>query len=306
MVRGTSNTIFGLDGDLFTGGPTFKADIDTGSGTWVQSETVTWTEAGTPSEGQLIAVDSLDGTTATEIWIHLNYGINPTDGTVLTGNGGATGTINVSVTNLTPPANLIGLFTGNWIGDYGVGFTYSQMTKDDAVKPLDGSGPLSPPNNVNVSVTVNGTTNSHVFLSPATGGVVDQTQYTVDTATSGTTSFIVAEAIASDTPASGWVLVKEGTTFEPIEYDSWSGSTFTTTSSLGQTYTAGKDVIIPIFYDNVSTDGGNVQTSLIQSVNIPVAGWVRQGTPSNPGKPVPISGTIGSAGLALSVTIEAE
>ncbi len=306
MVRGTSNVIYGLDGDLFTGGPTFKADIDSGSGTWVQNEVVSWTEDGTVSEGSLIAVDFMDGSTATEIWIHLNFGINPTDGTVLTGAGSASGTVDVSMTSLSPAANMIGLFTGNWIGEYGVGFLYAQMTKDDAVKPLDNSGPLSPPNNVSATIVVNGTTNAHVFLSPSTGGVIDETQYTVDTATNATSSFIINEVIASDTPTSGWILVKEGTTFEPVQYDSWDTKTFTTTIPLGTTYTSAKDVIIPIFYDNVSSDGGNVTTSLIQSSDIPVAGWVRQGTPTNPGKPVPISGTIGTAGYSASVTIEAE
>ena len=306
MVRGTSNVIFGMDGDLFTGGPTFKADIDTGAGTWVQNEVVSWTEDGTPSEGTLIAVDSLTGTSATEIWVHLHKGINPTDGTILTGAGAAVGTINISMTGLAPAANLIGLYTGNWIGEYGIGFLYAQMTKDDAVKPLDNSGPLSPPNNVSAVVTVSGTTNAHVFLTPSTGTVINETRYTVATATSATSSFIITEAISSDTPTSGWILVKEGTTFEPIEYDSWDTSTFTTTAPLGQTYTPAKDVIIPIFYDNVSSDGGNVTTSLIQSSDISVAGWVRQGTPANPGIPVPIAGTIGTAGLSLNVTIQPE
>jgi len=181
------------------------------------------------------------------------------------------------------------------------------MTKDDSVKPLDNSGPLSPPNNVTAKVTVNGTTNSHVFLSEATGGVINQTQYTCATGNNlGDPDFVINEAIAGDTPTSGWILIKEGTTFEPIEYSSWTSSTFTLVGTLGQNYTSGKNVIIPILYDNIATDGGFHTANLVQSTDIPVAGWVRQGTPAAPGKPVAISGTIGAAGLALTVTIESE
>ncbi len=307
-TRGSSATIYGMDGDFYTGGPTFKSDIDSGSGTWVQSEEITWTENGTASGGRLMAVDNLTGASATEIWVHILFGINPTDGTVLTGNGSAAGTVNVTTTNLIPAPNGVGVFTGSWIGDYGVGFKVSQLTVSDSVKPLDGSGPLSPPNNVPVAVTVNGTTDGHVILAIKDGGTggIDETQYTVDTATNATSSFIIAEDIASDTPPSGWILVKEGTTFEPIEYDSWSGKTFTTTSPLGKTYTAAKDVIIPMFYDDAVTDGGTVSTSLIYSSDIDVVGWVRHGAAGTPHKPVAIAGTVGSAGLSLSVTLESE
>ena len=301
MVEGTSNTIFGMDGDLFTGGATFKVTLGSGTGTWVQSEQVTWATG----MGYVIGVDDLDGTTAGEIWVHLNTGVNPLSGETLTGAGAATGVPSADATGLAPAANLIGLYTGAWIGHYGIGFTYAEMTKDDSVTPLDNSGAIKPPNNVSVSVTVSGTTLSHVFLTESTGTVINESQYTVATATSGTTSFIINEAIESDTPTAGWILVKEGTTFEPVEYTSWSGSTFTV-ASLGTTYTAAKTVIIPIFYDEVATDGGTVTTSLIQSTDITVAGWVRQGTPTNPGTPVEISGTIGTAGLSLSVAVAAE
>ena len=254
-----------------------------------------------------MAVDNLTGASATEIWIHILTGVNPTDGTVLTGAGAADGTVNISVTNLIPSPNHLGVFTGAWIGDYGVGFATAELTVADSVKPLDGTGPLSPPNNVPLSITVNGTTNSHVILAIKDGGTggIDETQYTVAAADSGTTSFIINEAIASDTPPTGWILVKEGTTFEPIAYTAWSGSTFTV-ASLGQTYTAAKDVIIPFFYDNVATDGGNASSSLIYSTDIDAIGWVRHGDASNAHKPVAIAGTIGSAGLSLTVQMESE
>jgi len=308
MTRGTASTIYGVDGDFFTGGPTFSADLDTGGGgTWVQNEVVSWTEAGEPSTGILMAVDNLTDTSSTEMWVHILTGINPTDGTIISGTT-ASNAVDTVVTSLIPSFNHLGVFTGaSWIGALGIGYDIGQLTSADSVQPLDGSGPLAPPNNVPIAVTVNGTVNSHVLLARATAGVVDQTQYTA--AAGNNTSdpdFVINEAIDSDTPPSGFILVLEGTTFEAIEYASWAGSTFTLVGTLGSNYTAGKTVIVPIFYDLIATDGGSASTSLIYSSDIEVAGWVRHGEVGSPHKPVPIAGTIGTAGLSLTVTMESE
>lgn len=309
LVRGTLATIYGIDGDLFTGGATFSTTLTTGVGgdLWVQNEVVTWTEAGTPSSGILMAVDNLADDSATEMWIHILTGINPTTGTTISG-AIASQDANV-VSSLIPSPSHLGVFTGSWIGEFGIGFAVAELTQSDSVKPLDGSGPLSPPNNVPVSVTVNGTTNSHVILAikdPVLGGI-DETQYTLGAGNNlGNGTLVVAEVIASDTPPSGWVLVKEGTTFEPIQYASWSGSTFTLVGTLGANLTAGKDSIVPFFYDNVPTDGGTIATSLIYNADIDVIGWVRHGDAGDAHKPVPIAGAIGTAGLSLSVNMESE
>ena len=104
------------------------------------------------------------------------------------------------------------------------------------------------------------------------------------------------------------MLVKEGTTYEPIEYTAWSGSTFTLAGTLSQNYTAGKDVGVPFFYEDATggSDPRVASKSLIYNTDIPVIGWVRRGDPATPKKPVPITGTIGSAGLALTVQLESE
>jgi len=310
MVRGTSSLLYGIDGDLFTGGPTFACDVDTsGGGTWVQNEVVNWTEAGTASSGILMAADDMSDASTSELWIHILTGINPTDGTIISG-ATASNTVNVSVTSLIPSPNHLGQFTGSaWIGDFGIGFVPGELTSADSVKPLDGSGPLQPPNNVPISVTANGTTNAHVILAIKDGGTggIDQTQYTAAAGNnSGNGTFVINEAIASDTPPSGSVLVLEGTTFEQLVYTSWSGSTFTLSGTLGANYTAGKDVIVPMLYDNIPTDGGTASTSLIYSADIDVVGWVRHGEPGTPHKPVGIAGTIGTAGLSLTVQMDSE
>lgn len=304
MTRGTTETIYGIDGDLFTGGPTFSTTLDLGSGTedWVQNEVVDW---GTGT-GILMAVDDVGDDTATEMWVHLLTGVNPVTSDVMTG-ATASQVVNTPTT-LTQSANFLGQFTGSaWIGAFGLGFDAAEVTQADAFNPLDNSGPISPPNNVNIQVTVNGTTNSHVMLAEATAGAINQTQYTGAAAnTSGDGDYVIKEAIAADTPTSGWILAFDGTTFRAEEYASWTGSTFTLTGTLSQTYAEDAVTIIPIFYDNIAADGGTASTSLVQSTNIEVAGWVRHGDPASPHKPVPISGTIGSAGLSLTVQVESE
>lgn len=307
LVRGTAVNVFGMDGDLFTGGPTFKADVSgAGSELFVQNELLSWTESGVPSTGTLMGADSLTDGSTTEIWVHIRTGINPTNGTVVTGAAGSV-TLTADGTNLIPAANGIGQFTGAWIADYGVGFDAAQVGQADSLRPLDDSGPLSPPNNVLVSVQANGVANAHVFLARATGGNINQTQYTAAAGnTSGNSTFVIKESFAADDPITGWLLVIEGGAFVPLEVTSWAGSTAQINGTLPQTFTEDAVVLFAYLYDNIASDGGTAQTSLVQSSNIEVAGWVRFGDAAAPRKPVPISGTIGPAGLSLSVTLETE
>lgn len=304
LVRGTTETVYGIDGDLFTGGATFSCTLDAGAGgeLWVQNEVVSW---GTGT-GIMMAVDALGDDASTEMWIHLLTGINPTAAETITGAAASNGV--ATVTTLSSSANHLGQFTGAaWIGAFGIGFNAAEVTQADSFSPLDNSGPIQPPNNVNIQVTVNGTTNSHVMLAPATGGVINQTKYTSAVGNNlGDGDFIINEAIDSDTPTSGWILGFDGVGFSPEAYSSWSGSTFTLVGTLSQNYTSAVAVIVPIFYDDVPLDGGTASTSLVQSSDIEVAGWVRHGALGDVHKPVNIAGTIGSAGLSLTVQLEAE
>jgi len=305
---GTSSTLYGMDGDLWTG-RLYDCTIDAGSGTWVQNETLSWGTGATAGTGHLVGVDNTSGSSTARLIIHLDTGVIPVDNTVVTGNGSATGTLNGNSSKITSVPNLLGTYTGSaWIGADGMGFEASELGSNDSVKDLDGNT-ISPPNNVTATVKVDGATNSHVILAIKDGstGGIDETQYTADSGNnSGDSTFVINENIASDTPASGFILVKEGTTFEPIEYTSWSSKTFTLVGTLSKSYTSGKDVIVPILYDNISSDGGSVSNTLVYSSDIDVVGWVRHGVPGSPSKPVNISGTIGTAGLSLSVQLDSE
>lgn len=321
MVRGTSATIYGLDGSFFTGGPTFQAAVDTPTGTvLVQNEVLTWTEAGTVSSGVLMAADDLTASGTTAIWVHILTGINPTDGTVLTG-ATATLAVNIAVTGYNPDPEHFGTWTGTaWIGAYGIGFVAGNLGTNDSVTDLDGDI-LSPPNNVNITVSTNGATDPHVFLSRK-DGVLNAPDYTDNTVGAGNTSgnsvFVVTTAIDSETPPSGSVLVLDttggATTYEELEYSSWTGSIYTLdvggiTPTLPRTYTSGDATFTALLYDSAIGGGDprSISTSLIYGgTPFDVVGWVRHGDPATPNKPVPISGQVTAAGFSTSVTLDAE
>jgi len=310
---GTSETLYGIDGDLWTG-RLYDCTIDAGSGTWVQNETLSWGTGATAGTGHLVGVDNLSGGSTTRLLFHLDTGVAPSDNTVITGNGSATGTLNGDPTAMTTNPNLLGTFTGTaWIGADGMGFTASELGSSDSVKDLDGNV-ISPPNNVTVTVSVTGGSTGddpHVFLAPK-DGALNAPDYTVYTAAAGNSSgngtLVVSGSISADTPASGQVMIKRANSYKHYDYTSWSGSTFTLSGTLSETYSSGDDIFVPILYKSATGAGltKNASNTLVYSSDIDVVGWVRHGDPATPDKPVPISGTIGTAGLSLTVVLDDE
>ncbi len=86
LVDGTSETLYGVSGALWTG-RLFDVDIASGTGTWVQDEEVSWGTGATEGTGNLVGVDDVDGTTSSRIILHLNTGIAPTDTVTVSGGG---------------------------------------------------------------------------------------------------------------------------------------------------------------------------------------------------------------------------
>lgn len=321
LVYGTAETLYGIDGDLWTG-RLYDMPVGSGSGTFVEGETpdtLTWT-GGT---GSLVGVDDVTGTSTTRLILHLTTGIAPSDTDVITASGGAAATLTADPTGITTNPNLLGVFTGTaWIGAYGMGFLAGELGSSDSVTDLDGNV-LSPPNNVNIQVTVEtglAGDDPHVFLTQK-DGVLSAPDYTTNTVGAGNAAsdpdFVVTTAIESDVPQDGWILVLDttggGVTYEPYHYSSWTGSTYILDATdhpggLTTTYTAGDPVFNAILY--VSATGGGTtklaSNSLIYSSDIDVVGWVRHGDPATPDKPVSISGTIGTAGLSLTVVLDDE
>lgn len=317
LVYGTAETLYGIDGDLWTG-RLYDMPVGSGAGTWVEGETpdtLTWGTGATAGTGSLVGVDNVTGASTTRLILHLTTGVAPADAMLVTGSGGATATLTAAPTGITTNPNLLGVFTGTaWIGAYGMGFLAGELGSSDSVTDLDGNV-LSPPNNVNIQVTVevgDSGDDPHVFLARKDGALnaPDYTVYTGTAQSSGAGVLIINEAIDSDIPQVGTVLVLATgqTTYEAYDYTSWTGSTFTLSGTLNNDITNADPVFIGILYKS-ATGGGTTKlasNSLIYSSDIDVVGWVRNGDPATPDKPVAISGTIGTAGLSLTVVLDNE
>lgn len=310
LVDGTTNTLYGVDGDLWTG-RLYDCSIVSGTGTHVQNETVDWVTG----NGNLVGVDNLDGTLTGRYILHIGAGVPPLNTDVITGNGLATAVLDADSVKLTTSPNHLAQFTGAWIGAFGIGFDSNEIGSSDSFKDLDGNV-VTPPNNVTISGTIealNLADDLHLFLAPkdAVLDAPDMTVYTCvgEIVTSGV--IVVNEVIASDTPQTGWfgVLKTGTTTYKFYEYSSWTGSTFTLVGTVADdAITASDPGMHAIAYDSM-VGAGTTKTftnSLIYSTDILVRGWVRHGDASGVDKFIPVSGTIGAAGFTFSGTMEAE
>lgn len=309
LVYGSAETLYGIDGDLWTG-RLYNCVITTPrSGTWVQNETLAWS-GGT---GQLLGVNTTTGGSTVRLILHLNTGVAPAAAATITGNGGAVGTVSGTPTSLSTNPGHLGQFTGSaWIGARGIGFATSELGAADSVMDLDGNL-VAPLNTVNVIVNVECEVGDdpHVYLAKkhATLNRPDEAQLTAASGNnSGNGTFVVNEAIPTDTPTTGAVLVKATghTTAVALYYTSWSGSTFTLTGTLPYNITA-SDTAWPAFLYESATGGGTTKTAsatLVYSADRALVGWVRHGAPGVPDKPVALSTTLTSNGVNLTVVIE--
>jgi len=314
LVDGTTNTLYGVDGDLWTG-RLYDCSITSGAGTHAQNETCSWGTGATAGNGNLVGVDNTAGGSTTRYILHLGAGVAPVDGLTITGLGGGTAVLDADSVKLSTSPNHLAQFTGAWIGALGIGFDSNEIGSVDSFKDLDGNS-VTPPNNVPVSGTIEALDSGddlHVFLAPSTAGVIDKAVYTCVGESVSSAEIRVNEDIAADTPQTGWFgVLKDGTTtYKFYEYDSWDGGT-DTFSLVG---TIADDPIVAsdpgfhaIFYDSM-TGGGTTKTasnSLVYSVGIEVRGWVRHGDASGVDKIIPIAGNIGSGGFSFSGNMEAE
>jgi len=236
---GSSSTLYGLNGELFRG-ITHQIALSSGSGTWVEPESLSWGSGSTAGTGQLLAVDNTTASSSTKMWIQLLTGVAPSSNTI-TGNGGATATAG-TVTERTISKPFCGASTGSAIiGAYGFGVEATDLTSNDKVFDLD-NNQVTPPNYV--TFTVNGLVSGEdrVLVGPWDGSStdtegnpeVDYNQLTLNTTlnSSGQTSIVCTSSIPTDTPSSGTVRVELDTgRYRRVAYTSYSGSTFTTAST---------------------------------------------------------------------------
>ncbi len=234
--EGTAETLYGLNGELFRG-ITHEVSIGSPTGTFAAFEAVSWS-GGT---GQMLAIDST--TAGTKMWIQLLTGSAPTNTQVITGASTATATASGTATTRSLSFPFIGASTGSAIiGAYGVGVETNDLTNSDTLFDLTNTS-VNPPNNVTFTVGGIVSGEDYILVAPALGTdvngdpAINQGQLGLSGAltTDNITSVVVDAAIPSDTPSSGTIRVVDNNGFDRrLEYSSYTGSTFTISSTDGQ------------------------------------------------------------------------
>jgi len=275
--RGTSTSLYGLNGSLFRG-ITHEINLNTPTGTvWVQSEVVSWGTGATAGTGALLAVDNLTAASATKMWIQLLTGAAPTNGLTIAG-ATATNDVNVTVTSRTVNTNcFLGNYTGSLTGAFGVGVVAADLENiTDRMRALD-NVIYNPPNNVALVAT--GIAIGDTLFAAKTKTDTD----TVSGAHSaGDTAILMTTAIPTDYDQIGRVFLN-GTEYV---YISFTGSTFTLAApGLGEALSGGEPSSLTQFYNDEFTttaDAGSdngvndsqVQFTVGPGSAWPAAGWV--------------------------------
>ena len=254
---GSAETVYGMPGELFRG-ITHSLSYDGLSGAFDQNEVVTF---GNGATAAVLADDGVD-----TLYVQLLTGSAPSDDSSITGGtSGATADVNGSVTARTISPAFIGASTGSAIiGSYGVGVEATDLTNADQMFDLTNTLQV-PPNFVQFTVAGLVAGEDYVLVGPESGGSIDESQFTANGAhVSADTTFDVNEAIPSDTPPAGSIRVFDGSTFVKVEYASYSGSTFTLSSTLGADVADAANAFIS-YIDKIASAGSENFTSVFSA-----------------------------------------
>ena len=288
---GSTETLYGLNGELFRG-ITHQVAISSGTGTWVEPESLSWGAGATAGTGQLFAVDSVTASASTKLWMQILTGVIPATNTI-TGNGGATATAG-TITERTISKPFCGQSTGSAIiGAYGFGIEKLDLASTDKVFDLD-NNPITPPNNVTNTVSGVVSGSDRILVAPWDGTSYDvngdpeidkdQLHLGENLTTDNVTSITVSGgAIPSDTPSpTGYIRVTDDNGFERrLHFSSWTGSTFTIDTTDGNedfnavNATGGNDVYVA--YIDVLADDTSESFTSVQSGSRDLLVLVRDG-----------------------------
>lgn len=296
--RGSSDSLYGLNGELFRG-ITHEVTVTTPrAGTVLEGVAATW-PGGT---GQVLARDS--GAAATKLWIQLLTGVAPTASQTVT-----MGAVTVTAGTGTPsldravPLPFCGVSTGSAIiGGFGFGIEALDLSVND--KLFDLTNTLRQPPNL-VMFTVSGlvSTEDYILVGPGSGGVLLEAQMALSAALTGVavTAAVVSGAIPADTPASGTIRIKRTNgAFSRHPYSAWSGSTFTITSHDFSTNNAVIAAQVYVSYIDKLADAttASFQSTYVADRELFVRRRDGGGTPT---KTFETSATLGSANSSVAV-----
>jgi hypothetical protein len=291
--RGTSETIYGLNGELFRG-ITHQLTMTTPrSGNFNAYEPVTWSGG----SGQMLAIDSTSACTA--MWIQLITGSAPGSGVLITGtNSSATATTSGSATERTLSFPFCGVSTGSAIiGAYGFGIEAVDLSAIDKVFDLTNTLRQAPNY---VTFTVGGIVSGedYVLVAPNDGGDIDYNQMTLNGALTGAavTSVVVNGSIPSDTPSTGTIrILRNSGKYTKHAYTAWSSSTFTIVSHDFSGDNANNGANVFISYIDVLASSTSVSFTSVYTSDRSLFIRVRDGG-ATPIKTFETTGTLGSAG----------
>lgn len=201
--RGTAETLYGLNGELFRGITHEVTLTAPRTGTFAAYELVSWGTGGTAGTGQMLAIDST--TAGTKMWIQLLTGVAPSASVTITGASTATATNSGTPVERTLSFPFCGVSTGtSIIGAYGFGIEATDLAAADKVFDLTNTQYQSPNY---VTFTVQGLVvgEDYVIVAPNDGSAIDVNQFTLNGALTGATvtSVVVTEAVPVDTPSTG-------------------------------------------------------------------------------------------------------
>lgn len=289
--EGSTETIYGLNGEVFRGITHQIAVTDLTSGAWVEPEAVSWGTGATAGTGQLLAIDNTVSGSATVMYIQLLTGVIPAANTITGATNSATATAG-TVTERTISKPFCGASTGSAIiGAYGLGIEVLDLTSADKVTNLN-NVVVPPPNYVTNTVGGLVSGEDRVLVGPWDGAATDtngdpaitKDQLSLDTAlvADGITSVVVTEAIPSDTPADGYIRVTDDLGFERrLHYSEWDTSTFTIDTADGNEDFLGDEAAIAndvwIAYIDIEATASTATFTSVQSASRDLVVLVRDG-----------------------------
>lgn len=236
---GSTDQVMGLDGELFRGVTHQVAYSSLAGGTFNEAASVTIGS----STAQILADDN-----SGNMWVQLLTGVAPASSDSIS-QGGVSATAG-TVTERTVPNVVLGQSTGSAIiGALGVAVDADDVTANDQFFDLTNQT-INPPNNVTFLVTGLVSGEDRVLVGPSATGTeldLDQLLLSGNLTSATTTSITVTTTIPSDTPTSGVIRVENDSGFYVrVPYSSYSGSTFTVTSTdfSGTNATSGNNIFI--------------------------------------------------------------
>ncbi len=266
---GSGATLNGVNGEFYTAVGDLRLNYTgEGSGPFVEGNAITSSSGGT---GYIVSLID-NGSTGTLV-------IRNVHGTFVDTNtlasAGTTATISGAPDPITPSKQApFGTFAGGtFFGARGVFLTNYDLADSNSFQLIDSTGASRSPAEY-ISITISGLVigdKVSVFRTTGDNEILDKSIYTSHNTsnTSGLGFFTTTTSIATDTPASGTLRVVDrdssGTILSETSYTytSWTGSVFTLSGTLSQTYNNEDTAYVPFIDEIASATSASVSVTYV-------------------------------------------